>query len=219
MVWSTATNIMASGATAFNSIMGNGYRPPQWSNELNEVHTYLVDSQGNSYFFDAIIHLDHETTTRITENPVQSGANISDHAYQMSARLTLEIEMSDVMDVYQSGQFSEYSTKSVSAYQKLLDLQKARLPMQIFTRLIQYQNMLIEHMAVYDDHKTLYGLKAMVNFRQIMTGTIATTAPVISAVPDVTNTTIKVNAIPDPDISPMVGILQKYFPSIAPKVN
>jgi hypothetical protein len=58
-----------------------------------------------AYFFDAILREDHTTQRRITEHPVQSGANINDYSYQMPARLILEIGMSDAMATLIAGQF------------------------------------------------------------------------------------------------------------------
>jgi len=165
------------------------FRPPQWKGEgtgadqLIYVKTNIAE-QGESndfttgqigYFFDVIMRVEHETTTRITEHPVQNGANISDHAYMMPARLVMEIGMSDAMDTLVSGQFSDRETKSISAYQTLLRLQKNRQPLQVTTRLNIYQNMIIENINAPDDIKTLYGLKATVTMRQIMTAQIGNT--------------------------------------------
>ncbi len=141
------------------------------------------------YFFDAVLRLEHTEGNRITEHPVQTGANISDHAFELPARLTLEIGMSDVMDSYQKGQFTETKSRSVSAYQTLLRLKQARLPMQIITRLKQYENMVIEQMHAGDDFKTRHGLKCIVTFRQIMTAKV--NFKKVSSRPQVTGKTDK----------------------------
>lgn len=96
----------------------NPYRPPQWKNlPSDESQLILVKSNiamqldkdnPNSFigfYFDAFLREDHELGIRITEHPVQNGANISDHAYSLPVRLTLEILVSDAMDQILPGQF------------------------------------------------------------------------------------------------------------------
>jgi len=161
-------------------------RPQQWSDQSDTVFArtfisepvYDEDGQPTTntvdYFFDAVIRAEHTQSLRVTEHPVQTGACIVDHAYQMPARLTLEIGMSDAMDTFMNGQFSGDITKSVSAYQTLLDIQSSKKPLQVVTRLNVYDNMVIEHIHAADDFKTLYGLRAMVSLRQIITAQVST---------------------------------------------
>ena len=168
------------------------WRPPEWKNLPSNMEQ-LVYLRANiaqkiegtdyfpastlGYFFDAIIREDHASTLRITEHPVQTGANIVDHAYQIPAHLTLEIGMSDAMDSLVLGQWSSepstyISGKSVSAYKKLKELQKSRLPLIVQTRLERYENMLIENISSPVDNSTVFGLKATITFRQIITAMV-----------------------------------------------
>jgi len=124
------------------------------------------------YFFDAIIRAEHVTTVKPTEHPVQSGAGVPDHSFNMPDQLTLEIGMSDVMDSIISGQFDTGETKSIGAYQKLKELQKKRQTVKVVSRLNTYENMLIEVVQAPDDVKTLYGLRCIVRFREIMVATV-----------------------------------------------
>ena len=176
------------------------YRPLQWNElsgdqtELIHIATNIAAQEGEGqemvgYFFDAIIRAEHNTGLRLTEHPIQSGANVVDHAFQLPAILTLEIGMSDAMDAMIQGQFTGGETKSVSAYQKLIELQAGRYPLQVTTRLNTYQNMVIEMIQAPDDHKTIYGLRCTVVLRQLITAEVGTT--VISADPDSTDSTNK----------------------------
>jgi len=121
-----------------------------------------------NYFFDAYLKIDHERRLTVTEHPVQTGANISDHAYLMPATVVMEIGMSDAMDAYESGQFQGDTSKSVSAYKTLERLHEARIPLTVVTRLGKYENMIIEHIHAPDEAKTQYGLKVTVTFKQII---------------------------------------------------
>jgi hypothetical protein len=186
------------------AFLSNGFRPPQWTQPqltsitanlpglpATSVTTSSVDQFGNvisspstssqaatttptTYFFDAILRVDHFQELRATDHPVQGGASITDHAYLMPARVSLEIGMSDAMDSYQSGQWTGSSSKSINAYQTLLQLQALRIPVTVTTRLNTYSNMIIESIRSGDDARTLHGLKAHVQFRQIIVGTVTT---------------------------------------------
>lgn len=185
------------------------FRPPQWQGpQLTSLSAVLpasssvttsdsdaagaeTSTQANTtpttYFFDAVMRVDHVQDMRITEHPVQNGSSIVDHAYLMPARVAMEIGMSDAMARYQANQYTSAASKSVSAYQTLLYLQSLRVPITLTTRLKQYQNMEIESIRAADDNRTLHALKALVSFRQIILGTV-TSAPQ-SARPDQTNST------------------------------
>lgn len=151
-----------------------GYRPRQWGGgglfpEMVYCHTNV-----GGLFFDAVITVDTEHSATITNHPVQWGANISDHMYVNPVTITMEIGMSDAMASMVGGQWSGRDTKSVSAYQKLVDLMEAREPFSVWTRLKHYPNMVIESLSVNDDSTTLYGLRASVTMKQIIMACVAT---------------------------------------------
>ena len=183
------------------------FRPLQWGFEPQV--TFIEDYYGSLYFFDAIIRAEHSRTLRVTEHPVQDGANISDHSFQMPARLALEIGMSDAMDSYQAGQWQGPFAKSVNAYWKLLELQNDRLPLTVSTRLGTYVNMILEQINAPDDYKTKYGLKALVTFKQIITAQVPTTK--VSVMPQQSQQTNVGEVQPTP---PQGSFLNKAFESL-----
>jgi len=171
-------------------------------------------STQTTYVFDAVLELEHDQRLEKTRHPVQTGADISSHAYLMPPRLVLFIGMSDAMDAYASGAnnantagsatpdnvtpFSGSSTsKSVNAYQTLISLQLARQPLTVTTRLRTYANMLITSINPREDYKTIAGLRVRVEFEQIFTATTAVSAvtsplsslTALSARPDATQQT------------------------------
>lgn len=159
--------------------------PAQLTDDQKKL-IYLKTNVGG-YFFDAAIKFEHQSSLKITSHPVQTGSNIADHAYVEPSILVMEIGMSDAMESYIKGQFSDGSSRSVSAYQTLSKLQADRLPLQIYTRLRTYKNMLIEQITAPDDVKTGYGLKASVRFKEIFVVDVA--AVKVSARPQTTGTT------------------------------
>lgn len=134
---------------------------------MEEVMKTYFDTGTEKLIFDAIFSTQHDTSLSITEHPVQSGASISDHAYEEAAKLTFDIGMSDVMQSYIPGQFSDNSSRSISAYAKLRELQTLRLPLSVVTKLDSYSNMLVETISTVEDNKTTYGLRATVTLKQV----------------------------------------------------
>lgn len=174
------------------------YRPPGWqarqANNEGEDQSELVAIIPNSisreematdeesgeesqitvgYFFDAFIRESHSCSVRVTEHPVQTGANISDHAFNLPDKLSVEIFVSDSMDEVVTGQFSDYKSKSVSAFLVLKKLKEERQLVGINTRLDYYKNMIIESIDTDDDYKTANSLRCQVSFRQVLIASVA----------------------------------------------
>ena len=81
--------------------------------------------------------------------------------------------MSDAMASRQPGQFNSFWDKSVSAYQRLLDLQRSRIPFMVHTRLGTYSNMLIESISAPDDASTQNGMRCTVVMREVLVAQVA----------------------------------------------
>jgi hypothetical protein len=218
----------------------SGYRPPEWSQPAlttisltttASVTTSQVDdltsgptandsaaSSDSStstqlYVFDAVYRVMHSRRLRMTEHPTQSGASISDHAFVMPAKVSLEIGMSDAMDAFVPGVFASNASKSVSAYETLVALQQGRQPLTLTTRLDTYTSMLIESIDAPDTKETSYGLKATVTLGQIFTGTV--TAQSVSARPQTSDDTSIGSKQPVPISS---GDLQRFMTTIPTSV-
>lgn len=165
-----------------------------------------VKTNIGSWFFDAYLSIAHVSNLKITEHPVQTGANISDHAYLEPKELTIEVGMSDVAKDIIDGQFSGSWSRSVKAYEKLRELQSQRIPVDVLTRLGLYKNMMITALSVPDDYKTLYGLRASVTMKEILVATTRTVK--ISARPQTTDSTNR--GQPEP-VEPNESILFQLF--------
>ena len=187
---------------------GGAYRPPQWSKPAMVAVTVMPYGTGGdvvtdnaaagrytlstssvgaiTYVFDAVLDLDHQQTLEKTQHPVQTGANISSHAYLMPARVALSVGMSDAMAAYYTGAANAVATganivspftgnpsKSVSAYQNMLALQKSRQLLQITTRLRTYTNMVITSISPRETSATIAGLRMRVEFEEIFVATTA----------------------------------------------
>lgn len=173
-IWG-ANNLVAklTGNKSFKTT--DGYSPSVWGSGLGAQQVLMVKTNIGGYFFDAVFSVDTEHSLTVTQHPVQTGANISDHAFVNPIRMTMQIGVSDAM-AYRVG--ADYGgdggTKSVQAYRLLCKLQELRIPMQVVTRLNTYQNMLIESIDVSDDVSTLCALKATVNLVQVLVVNVGT---------------------------------------------
>lgn len=157
------------------------WRPPQWGGKgYNPPLTIKTNDpasvQQTIYVFSTIMRVEHHQPSVVTLNPVQSGAAISDHAYVLPARVTVEIEMSDSMQAYTVGQWANGPSQSVAAYQTLVALQAKLNPVTLATRLNSYSNMMITDILADDTKETLHALKAIVTFTQIITAMIGVTS-------------------------------------------
>lgn len=191
-----------------------GFKPSQWNTEPQLV--FIEDELGALYFFDAVFRTVHYPTRVITEHPIQTGANISDHSYQLPTRVSIEIGMSDVMDIYTppmgGGQsYSSDPSKSKSAYQTFLGLQMSGQPFSLYTRLQNYQNMVIESMPTEDDIKTRFGLRATISMRQIFTAEVSTVK--VSTRPQAVQTTNSGSA----QTQPLPSALKSLYDAVAGK--
>ena len=173
-IWGAA-NLVAklTGGKSFHQ--DDGYSPSLWGSGLGIQQRLMVKTNIGGYFFDAVFSVDTEHSLTVTQHPVQTGANISDHAFVNPIRMTMQVGVSDAM-AYRAGADygSDGDTKSVQAYRLLCKLQELRTPMQVATRLNTYQNMLIESIDVSDDVSTLCALKATVNLVQVLVVNVGT---------------------------------------------
>ena len=120
------------------------------------------------YVFDGALRAVHELRTVASQNPIQTGATITDHAYDEPVRLSTELVMSDAMQSYTVGQFSGNPSRSVAAFQALAAIKASHALCEVDTRLAQYSNMLIVELSPEESVETRFGLKCRVVFQEIL---------------------------------------------------
>jgi hypothetical protein len=133
---------------------------------------YNATLQMNMFVFDAIKRAQHRQTAVITQHPLQTGFNISDHVVMQPAQLVLEVAMSDAIASFTLAGYTPMWTsnpsKSVSAYQQMEALMVNRQLMTINTRLDTYSNMILADITSEDTERTYFGGLAMVlSFQQV----------------------------------------------------
>lgn len=126
------------------------------------------------YFFDGFLQVDHSRSLHITSNPVETGASVVDHAYLEPATVTMKVMMSDVHESIIPGQFSELTFRHTSAWAVLKQIQESRIPVDIFTKLGYYKNMLIKTISANDTKETFRALQATVTLVEIPVARVKT---------------------------------------------
>ena len=146
---------------------------PYLQEDLQEL--VLIKTNLAGFFFDGFLNVDHTFKTTITSHPVQTGANIADHAYNEPAEVRMTIKMSDTSSDIVDGQFEGIAyTRSVGAFTILKQLSDQRLAFQVHTRLQTYQNMMIESISISDDLENLHGLEANVSLKELLVAQVKT---------------------------------------------
>nr|DAW16997.1 MAG TPA: hypothetical protein [Caudoviricetes sp.] len=136
------------------------------------------------YFFDGFITVDVTSELEITENPVETGAAIADHAYVKPTTIDMNIIMSDVHESLVAEQFTGGWSRSVKAYEILKQIQSDRIPVAVLTRVGLFENMLIKRIISNDDAKTYRGLNAQVSLVELPIARVRTVE--ISSAPQTT---------------------------------
>jgi len=107
---------------------------------------------------DAVLREAHSNTIRTTKNPVEFGADITDHSIIEPVQLEIEGVVSDTpMGLAALGElvnFGSKKTRSQQAYEKFIEMMNTRELVEVFTKLVAYKNMLITNVNVSQDKDT-----------------------------------------------------------------
>lgn len=125
---------------------------------------------------DVVVEETHFDFLRVTEHPVERGANIADHCFKAPADLFIRCGWSNSsvgnvgLGLLPANPFAEFSGKSYSQeiYAALLRLQGKRQPLEVFTGKRYYKNMVITSITVITDHKSEYALLAQLRLREVL---------------------------------------------------
>lgn len=109
------------------------------------------------------IREDHEDELIATDNPVEQGADITDHSFKAPARLTVDIGYSN--SAVESGADPNYVN---TQYANFLALQANRQPFDVITGKRNYTNMIITLLHTTTDEATENALFLTVRMREII---------------------------------------------------
>lgn len=105
--------------------------------------------------FDATFKESHESPMEVTDNPVETGVLVSDHAYMGPRRLTIEAGVSDVtLREIDNDKFASDVGRARRAFELLRELQEKREPFTVQTGLKLYENMVCTNVRADQDKDT-----------------------------------------------------------------
>jgi hypothetical protein len=125
--------------------------------------------------------INEETTDvlTVTKQPVQSGAPITDHAYQEPTVLTMNILQQNNTSILGLQELTEtFSGPGAGGlaqiYQTFLSLQSSRVPFNVLTPKRVYKNMLITTLRQNTDSKTENILSLSITLQQVIIVSVGT---------------------------------------------
>ena len=120
-----------------------------------------------SLTFDVTYFEEHNPELEITEQPVELGAAITDHAYVKPTAFTIGVAIAD-RPLKANSTFGPYSNaRSSSGYQQVLTLMNSRTLITVQTGLINYNNVLIKNITVIQDVNSQDVANLIISCRQI----------------------------------------------------
>lgn len=102
--------------------------------------------------FDCVISEDHVSEIEITGNPIETGAEVNDHAYVKPKQVTLDVADNNAALIYNA----------------LVRFQETRIPFFMITGLTLYKNMLIQSIDAKRDKTTSRILRATIVLREVI---------------------------------------------------
>jgi hypothetical protein len=134
-----------------------------------------VGNQGQPIFKGYVtINENSIDSIEITQQPVQQGANIADHAFKKPTTLSIQILMDGAPGFSLSGGLSAPQSLS-TIYKNLLALQNSFIPFNCTTPKRTYYNMLFATLGVTTEKGTENILSVNATFQQIITVPVGVT--------------------------------------------
>lgn len=108
----------------------------------------------------AVLKESHRSTLGITENPIETGAKVTDHAFVEAKRLTLDFA----------------DANAAATYNALVRFQESRVPFVVVSGLYVYKNMLIKSLSAERDSTLSRILKGQAELQEVIIVSTAYTA-------------------------------------------
>lgn len=119
--------------------------------------------------FDAVFEEMHESDLEVTDNPVETGVVVSDHAYMKPLRVKISAGVSDSrLNIFSSDPFSSAAGRSRRAFELLTELQKKAEPFDLQTGLKLYKNMICTSVRSSQDKDSSAALLFTAELREVI---------------------------------------------------
>lgn len=118
--------------------------------------------------FDATFMEDHVSDLEVTDNPIETGALVSDHAFMRPLRVQITAGVSDILTPSGNPAYGGGSGRAQTAYQLLTELQKSAEPFIVQTGLKVYENMVCESIRTAQDRDSAHILYFTASLREVL---------------------------------------------------
>lgn len=139
---------------------------------MNDLQAVSIFRRMGDLVFDAVFEEVHESELEVTENPVETGVVVSDHAFMKPEKVTLTAGVSDspLRLLSQGGidQFSSDAGRSKRAFELLQELQKSAEPFDLQTGLKLYRNMVCTSIRTTQDKDSSRALIFTAELREVI---------------------------------------------------
>lgn len=136
---------------------------------MSDVQPVAIIRSMGGLVFDAVFEETHESELEVTDNPVETGVVVSDHAYMKPLRLTLSAGVSDTpLYVPADDPFQSDAGRSKRAYEVLTELQARAEPFDVQTGLKLYKNMVCCAVRTSQDKDTSGALVFTAEIREVI---------------------------------------------------
>lgn len=130
---------------------------------------------------DAVVSEQHTNTVTVTDNPVESGVDVTDHSVVQPKVINIVGVVSDsplgaeafsqivdnVTNLFGSATDSNV-TRSAAAYRDLVDIQNRRQFIDVQTNLVLYRNMIITNISVTQDKDNSRIVRLNIECREVI---------------------------------------------------
>lgn len=147
---------------------------------LGQLADVLLSTRASlSYIIpQVVLEEEHTDDVTVTDNPIETGAPVSDHSFALPSQLTMVIGWSESLNPFD---ISATSTTAQDAADVLLDLQAQREPFNVTTLTRKYTDMLITSIRQRVTQETIKAPIFEVSLRKVfLVDTAVATLPPIT---------------------------------------
>lgn len=138
------------------------------SEALNQQQVAIIRSMGG-LVFDAVFEETHEADLEVTDNPVETGVVVSDHAFMKPLRVKISAGVSDTpLAAVTDDPFASDAGRSRRAFELLTELQKRAEPFDMQTGLKLYENMVCTSIRTSQDKDSSGALLFTAELREVI---------------------------------------------------
>lgn len=135
---------------------------------ISRQHVSVIRSMG-SFVFDAVFEETHEADLEVTDNPVETGVVVSDHAFMKPLRVKISAGVSDTpLAAVTDDPFASDAGRSRRAFELLTELQKRAEPFDLQTGLKLYENMVCTSIRASQDKDSSGALLFTAELREVI---------------------------------------------------